>query len=635
MSYETYIGKEFFVPKVNEPYVIENERLIPHLEEYRLIRMDEPKGFISHEKHYLSCRRLVLHAMKYGFWKEVPKDIDPELMQHVQHFRRCLQIYDMIVEKKVISIEEIYERCLLEGPKYAKFIKKSRAFSLQAKVAIETLPESEYIHEEYSGYDSIFHERYLIYWDDSEETVDWPYSLLEVEKEVDIQSFKGYFKRLMNVYDLKPDDDDLIPISDKIANKKSSLNVTKGKKTTLLKNTWGQDTKGDWFATRAVVPTSMHSTRDTGVPDIETLVHLKKIHKHVRKVCEKLPFSANCSNSMLHKRMDRIREGYWFIHIDFKKFGLTARRDLANAVLECLGLEHLKIPDVYLFDGEDVYKTVRGGGSLGWLDPLFSLVVITILYKARLENKLRYMDFISFNDDIEVCIKKEDATPEEIILIKDMICTELDKYDFLLSYRKIYCSRMMVFLEEYDKAGEDLPMYKLQLCVGMYANSLTASTLWKAKMYYSEAHKYVQSVGLKELCMNSIRDYIPNSENVPIEIGGWTRLIDPFTNLNYGLRDCSIEEMSYFLRVQRYKEPHLMPKWVIIGINDIERRKYEMTRFVKTETRKPESLERDDPYIITEDDRHRLLLFQDQISESDIEELPPPLPGRRPLVDPG
>jgi hypothetical protein len=601
---------------------------------YRRQRLDEPRSPLK-RSGYEAEVALAIKAYNYGGFGTEPRIKDRKFMQHLCNFRNNLEIYDNIIDKKVFSVEEIYIRSLTEGPAFAKFIKKSRSKSLQVTEMIEDPPEEdEHFHSEYSGYDSIIHERYLFFWDETDEVEDWPYSLLEEENFPEAE-YRETLETMFYKYKILPyTKDDDIKIIDSTAGKKSSLNTSSGD-TTLLKNTWKTDFEsGPWLCTRKVVPIHPGNTRDTGVPDVDTLIHLKKIHKHARVISELIPHLANCSNASLQRRFTRIQRGKWFIHIDFKKFGLTANRKLANIALDVIDKGHLKIPDTYLNVEGDIYKTTRGGGALGWCDPLFAIGIAAIIYSFRKRNQLDYMDFIIFNDDVEISIN-QDIDPERVILLKDALCNELERFDLLLSYRKIYCSRMSVFLEEYHNA-QKCEMSKIQLAVQMYSKSLSAKYHWKAKTYYAEGAKYVRSSFLKELCMNSISLEFHEAEfERPIELGGWVKKIDHFTGLNFALEDASTVELSYFYRMGQYKSPHLMPKWVDIPSNDVNRRKDYLIRDAWNVTREKSSLELDPSKKLTEEDKHRILLTTTPPEpEESSDEEPPPLPKRgRPAID--
>lgn len=557
-------------------------------------RLGIPKGTIDHQVHWNDIKKILYSFMKVDNYMHKLPAINPELLQRVVHFRNNLMIYDRIVENKVFSCNEIYYNCLRRGKEYASFIKKARSKSLQAKESLEGVEEDQYVIEEYSGYDSIIHERYLIYWDESSDIDDYRYSL--VEPNIDFR--EGYYRETIQWYLRKISwNKDLYTgelfFLANVANKKSYTN--KDGKTTLLKNTWGPTSMGPWLATRRVVPTTPGSTRDTGVPDIQTLVNLKHIHEVSSLMSQRSRHSALCDLQTLTNRIERVRtEKNVFLHVDFKKFGLSTDRRVANIILEEAGLPELKIPDVYLRVDNMVYKTLRGGGSLGWCDPIFAIGVIAILARIKKQYGWVDMDFIVFNDDVEVSffIRSED----EAILRKEIILTELQSLGFEISHRKVYLSEMSVFLEEYYSPVE-CDMEKRQLAVKPYADSMSTPYEWEAKYLYSEGWQRVRSVYIKELVM---RDFIDELDpDRPVEIGGWTRLFDPTTGLNHALRHANREELEFFLRISRYREPHLMPKWEQYTERQLEKAKQqEIYKSVEQKVDKSE-LEWDPPETYT------------------------------------
>jgi len=261
-------------------------------------------GFIPWEPESEGMRDEISSFRKYGF-RPLPKTVKGELRQALVYFRNCLELYDMIVDDKLFTIEELYERSLVEGPAFTKYIKKCRAYSLQAKISLDEVYEYDYAFEEYSGYDSIYHERYLPNWDDTATTCDWVYSLLE-EDPIDEEYVKDAFKEYLRKIDFDPKlEQDITRVIESVGSKKTSLNDREGK-TTLLKNAWGAGETGNpWYAVRRIVPTTSGSTRDTGVPDIDTLVHIKVILKHVRRIAEQDIHSANCPLMDLEKKESR------------------------------------------------------------------------------------------------------------------------------------------------------------------------------------------------------------------------------------------------------------------------------------------------------------------------------------------
>lgn len=609
MDYDTYLGSYVSEPRLkqDEPIKYAHNALMNSVQQYKRPRLGVPSGFLSYEEHKKDIEKIIDIFVKDGYWGIIPTNINVNVARHLWYFRSCLEIYDAIVPNKVFCRDEIYWNTLTERENFTKYIKKCRHFSLQAKTCHGDydIPD-EYIHEEYDGYDSIIHERYLINW--SEEPEDYLYAFLDptpYDEEAFAESV-NYLLKVSNIIDYAyPDKINLI---EPIANKKSALNTQKGE-VTLLKDTYTNveiEERGSWMGTRRIVPMAPGNVRDTAVPDFQTLVHLKLLHLHARKVSEKCPYSANCPLKSLDERLRVVQKSEWFLHLDFKKFGLTAQRALANQFLEAIGKGHLRIPKCYLIEAEEVYETLRGGGALGWCDPLFGLCVCAILLDFKKSHKLKDMKFINFMDDIEIGFGRRPA--EEIEIFKDMICKDLEDYGFFISYRKTYISRMSIFLENYHN-GEfyNLDMRKLQLCVQMFAKSLVSEHSFKAKFYYSEGSKYIDSPFIRELCMNSIDPIFPEEYEKPVILGGWLRPINHVNGLDLSLENATLNELEFLDRISKYKEPHLMPKTVDVTFVQVKRRK---EKLIKNGTVRKfiniSKLEFDPSPEFSEEDYHRL-----------------------------
>jgi len=564
-------------------------------------RLGIPESPIRFSENIEDLERLQARFLKGGYHKKIPEDINPHLRQWIHYFRANLDVYDHIVDKKVFSRDELYFRCISEGPAFTEYIKKCRSYSLQAKISlIELELNYNYVHSEYSGYDSIIHERYLIYWDDRLETIDWPYSLL-TPKEVNEDQLAMDLQLYMAEHSITIEKPTVIPFIEKISGKKSSL-MSKGR-TTLLKDTWYPEiNQGNYFATRKVVPTEPGSTRDTGVPDVDSLCRIKLIHNVCRQFGEQSPNSANCPFNTFNKRLRRIRKKRVFLHVDFKKFGLTCPRSILNTVLRGLECPELQINSFYLETEEGVIRTQRGS-VLGWLDPLGAIAVSIILWRLNKDINKKF-DFIIFNDDIEISTDIEKASDLE--LLRSTIINRLESYDLVVSHRKCYASKMSIFLEEYTQQErysdplltqlldlgidlgrstterversvndfipiEGLDMRKLQMAVKPYGQALTSPYSWETKACYARGHRYFMSPYLQHICMNTIDPMYPEEYSDPVELGGWTFKFDK--GLNIGLIDAEAYQLRFFQRMRRYKEPHLMPKMTTISIQTLETRK--------------------------------------------------------------
>jgi len=619
MEYSALLGN-FVEDPINreEPVVIGSNPKV-YEPEFIRPRLGIPMGFIDPVEHKDDIEKVVNATIKRGYRITIPHSINRKLRLHLEHFRNHLEIYDILIKDKVFSVSELWFRSLTEQSDFTKFIKKSRAGSLQRKIALEETEVSErYGHSEYKGYDSIFHETFFPYWDDSGPIEDYLYSFIPSER---CPSVLPFLEDMTIDYEIelkRPKVHFLQPI----AGKKTigSDDVTK---TTLLKNAWHlSDTGGEYYAHRVVVPTAPGQTRDSAVADVTTLNAVKICNSAARKYSEELPFSANCSQPLLHARIARMRRCRVFLHVDFKKFGLTSPRAVINTVLSYFGLDNLRISKFYLEVDGEVLQTERGS-ALGWMDPVTAIGVIGILYHLRKREKWSDMDFIVFNDDVEIGFRKLHSL-EELALRKDIILRELESFDFILSHRKIFYSKMMIFLENYFQGG-DIPtgMNKNQLVCKLYAKSLSTPFKWKAKAMHAEAHKKVRNSVVTEICMNSIASRSEAEESSPVELGGWKFKIDGEKigdrPLNLAIHEATCEEMSYFVRMSRYREPHLAPKKEIVNLYDlyhkIEHKKLESIKLHFSSIRS--RLEMDTSEILSDHEREALRLSVGWQSPSD------------------
>jgi len=620
-SYSEYLGNFVTDPKnfIEDPEWYPDIDIGPQHTGDGRERLGIPEGTIDYQRNIKDIHKIIMRFLKKGYIGGVPKNINPELRQHVMYFRANLDAYDQLIMHKVFSRDELYFRCLNEGPDFLSFIKKSRQYSLQNKIGIgnSNIPD-EYVHEEYSGYDSILHERYLIYWDDTDIT-DYYYSLLP-EPEIDTTDMVTYFHHLANKYGIFDREHKPVSFINKIANKRTY--TQEKNKTTELKNAWALTESDQVFmAVRKVVPVEPGSTRDTGVPDVYSLNKLKVLHELTRDVLEKLPYSANCSFKLMNKRLARLRRKSVFTHLDFKKFGLLFPRQVPNKILDLLDAADLKITDLYL-ETEDGHIKTKRGGILGWFDALVSIGTISILY--GLASRMGWTDFdmLQFNDDIEVGF--DDISESEIQRRQEAMCTELERFGFFMSWKKIYSSRTSVFLEDYEPRDTDLDLTKIQLAVKPFAKALCTTIRSEAKMNFAHGANFGYTTWLKEEIMRGFEPLYPEEYSAPLELGGWKGL--GFGGLNTALEDASIGELRYFMAMKKYKEPHLAKKTEWLNLDDIFRRRmYNIQNATGPVVAVENKLEFDDPIRTLPDEE----LFR-QAYESEEEIVPPTLPPRLP-----
>jgi hypothetical protein len=639
MSYIKYLGDKFNNPRIRgEPS--EMASTINSLEWDTHPRLGIPSGWISWEEHKADVEKAVKHFLKHGYESRLPR-FNIEFAKHLHYFRANLDAYNELVKKPVFCRDEIYFRCLTEGPAFKDFISKSRTYSLIQKIGIRPPPlKDEYVHEEYTGYDSIIHERYLICWDDSETTEDWLYGLIE-NPEVDHSDLIRGWNRLDAKYLLKEQVTNMCKFTQQVAGKKSS--TLDRMKTVLLKDTWTNNIEMSrgWVAVRKVLPTDVGKTRDTGVPDIESLNKLKKLHTNIAKITEKLPYSANCSYTKLNSRIKRLRNARFFTHIDFKKFGLTFPRDGLNRLLRILGLDDLQLVDFVLRTEEGDYFTNRGG-VLGWFDQAVSLVVISLIVQLAEQQGWKDFDMLMFNDDVEISWKC--SNPDVIRLRQDIICRMLEANGFLISHKKTFSSRESIFLEDYEHF-ETLEMSKLQLAVRQFAGSMSTPFSWEAKTRWALGSMYGYTATLKHWCFGGLTMLSEDEYSLPLELGGWN--LQGRNGLNYALKNATPGQMTFFLAMRKYKEPEILPKESGASVKVIEKRRYQIIANAQ-QALAPSSdkVELDPPSYLPEAEADSIALesytyreeVQTYLSEDEYDsewertgpdiETPPPLPAR-------
>lgn len=541
MSYEDLLGS-----LVRNPM---NTGTIEHVESdekgriYPKVRGMLNTAFIVHSEHEEDIEKCCDTFFRYGY------DRLPSTTQKFQKalvtFRTYLDFYDAIIKEKVFSRDEIYIRSLREGPAFTKYIKKCRQASLQAKIALDDIYiDEQYIIDEYSGYDSIIHERYLMPWDETNETQDWHYSLIESSEIKDITIPLGEYLKDIDLSKFKP--------------KVSTFEPYKGSKSTnnandkikhYLRDTWTEDMTGPYMADRRVLMTSPGTVRDTGVPDPFTLHKIRIANQYARYVAENTKNSANVPIAMLEKRIATLTKCKAFIHLDFKKYGLTFERDLYNKLMHRFGRDDLAMNEFILRTEEGPIRTNRGG-VLGWFDPCIAICVSAIIHSVLQRYKVNSFHLV-FNDDVEIGIAGKGAE-DYAIQLKDIIINELEQYGFIMSYRKCFVSREMIFLEQYYKFEfdeEPLDMRKLQLTVNSFAKSALDEIPWRAKILFADGAGYVNSTYARERCISTIEpEFDPREVNWDIRFGGWERFSDEeaFARLdNWGMYNWALAQSSF------------------------------------------------------------------------------------------
>lgn len=525
MDYINFIGT-LESPTEDQVRFLENKR--PYLgtpeHDYDHVRFGIPVGTVKFDKVKGDRDVLLKHFIHHGYSSWPSTKIEPRFRKHVALFRVSLDFWEQFSKDRVFDKDEIYFRCLSEGHSFTEKIKKMRSTCYRAMTTeTETIIDEEYFSPAYTGYNSIIHERYLIHWDDTQDVDDVKYAFVE-EGDDNSHIFQGLLDEFWE--DFKLDEIDFSLEFDMIgALKNTKMYDPVRKKTSLMREFWDSEInpQDPYFAKRVVVPTLPGSTRDTGIGTPSTILKVKQLNWLARQISERLPYSANADAKTCNARLKRVLKKDMFLHLDFKKFGLTFPRKLMNKLIEKIGLQgvdtsHLVINDFFVQIDDETYST-RRGTMLGWLDSINSICVSVILHKLAKELKF---DFITFNDDVEIS-KRGSEYPETLELLRSAVMTTIDFFDIPISIEKTFGSRASVFLERYafyDRYGLD--MYKEQLTVNAYARSCVSTEPWRAKLLFAAAEQWTKSDYATDRCIDTCPIEFRKCENtLPLWSGGW------------------------------------------------------------------------------------------------------------------
>jgi hypothetical protein len=544
---------------------------------------------IDHKSVQEDIDTLLDYYNAHGYSDCIPRLKNPEFKKSVLKFRATLDAWELIPISKVFSKDELYYRCLDEGPQFTEFIKKCRSTTLRGLTSLtETDIEEEYFTPvNYSGYDSICHERNLIHWDDRDTIDDVKYAFMSLSDET--HNFEEFFSKFLDSIPVNGDDFDLdMDIFGELKNTK--MYDPKTKKTNLMREYWLDDIQiaEPYLAKRSIVLTEPGSTRDTGVGDPSTIAKVKMINSIIRTILERCMYSASAPAKSATNRLMRVLERNVYLHLDFKKYGLAFNRNLQNIALRIIGkkyridVENLLLLDFFIdIDGE-IFKTTRGS-MLGWLDCLNELIVHSILWDLKKDLKF---DWIGFNDDFEISFfapKRDERTKSE--MMRDAILIALNRFDLLISINKTYASKGSLFLEKYFRFEENynLDMTKRQLACKSYARSLIELEPWLAKVHFATAYSVWPNEELADRCISTCPIEFKEAEQFrSLLCGGWY----PSTSnqKDTSLDNQGIEFLNLYVELTKIDIPDISTKPVkVSSASEINMTKQKRLRSYKDE----------------------------------------------------
>jgi hypothetical protein len=560
----------------DDRYIVELEKRStdfknPYSTDYDTVRFGNPTGTVKFEEVTSDRNILLTHFNNHGYGSWPHTKITERFKKHIALFRASLDFWEVFSKEQIMDKSEIYFRCLSEGHKFTEWVKKCRSTCFRAKTSeTDTDIEEEYYSSRYDGYNSMIHERYLIHWDDTKDIDDVKYAFIPPQEDR-TQEFE---KLLDNFWDdFRLDEVDFSDDFDMIgALKNTKMYDPHTKNTSLMRDFWNSDIdiRSPYFAKRTVVPTYPGSTRDTGVGDPSTILKVKQLNFLARKISERVPYSANADEKTANGRLKRVLRRDMFLHLDFKKFGLTFPRNLMNAMIRKIGasghidVSHLLINEFYVEIEGVTYRTHRGT-MLGWLDSINSLCVCVILHSLK---KDLNFDFITFNDDVEIS-KRGREYSSTLELLRASVLTVIDFFDIPISINKTFGSRCSVFLERYAYYDiYNIDMYKEQLTVKAYAQSCVSKEPWKAKLYFAAANQWTKSTYATDRCIDTCPVEFRKEENsLPLWSGGW--FITRKNKLDYKLVDSDNLGIRLGYELDKFKQPRYTVPPKKVASNDV------------------------------------------------------------------
>jgi hypothetical protein len=540
---------------------------------YESVRFGEPTGSVDFEKVRKDREVLIKHYYNHGY-EGIPYLDSLDFKQHVGLFKAQLDLWENFSKEKVFSKDEIYIRCLSEGPSFTEFIKKSRSTTLRGLTSVtDTDLDEEFYHPDgYTGYNSIIHERYLIHWDDRESIDDVKYAFMPATGET--FDFEECFSDFLKSLRLGPSDFDAeLDVLQSMKN--TMMYDCKTRKTHLMREFWMDDINisQPYFAKRSVVLTFPGSTRDTGVGDPSTILKVKMINKICRTILEACPNSANAPSRLANMRYLRVLNKSMYLHLDFKKYGLAFPRALDNIALRLIGerfkidLEEFYINEFLLEINGETYLTERGS-CLGWIDCLHELCVHAILHNLSKTQGMKF-DWIAFNDDVEISFNAVNDAQTKSEMVRDVVLSRFNIMDVLVSINKTYASRSSIFLERYARFQEEynLDMYKEQLTVKAFAQSLVTKHTWKAKIYFAAAWQWTKNDYASSRCIATAeKEFGKHEYDASLFCGGWFMPVE--TGLDRSLEGMVPESIYLGCELSKIQLPDVSSKRTKASTNE-------------------------------------------------------------------
>jgi hypothetical protein len=492
---------------------------------------------IDFRKNEVHSRRLWNLINRYGLSVKTPTDMPYEFRNWSDFLRTCLRYWEEIPIRKCLTSFDILEGCLTQGPLFAEWLKKCRIYTMISVIGLgDNTPPDEYILEDWEGYDSIFPETNLIHW--VEDIDDFPHCMMPIPRKIG-HLVPVYIQMLKEKW--APDELNLSGVNQKFRFvKNSKVYSPSDNKSFYIKEAIDmvKEIRPGWYGKRSLVQALPGGGRDATVADPYTLVKIKMSNEIFTSIVTHHPNSAMTNYINLQTRMSRLWNCKTFLHLDFKKIGLTFPRNyfvqFGKAVEQVYGIsmDWFDFDDLYIQDGDTTYRTKRGY-ALGWMNEVVTLVIIAFIKNFRHMCEIPF-DFLVFNDDVEIGFNHSDI--EMINVFKMSIIRYFESKEVFISIKKTFISNVSIFLENYYQSEEIYNFNKYSIACRLYAKArLTSYPGYGKQLLHDAIGMWENEDIIREVVFHTKNEYKKVSDlDVPFALGGyhvpWKHTLDDSLN---------------------------------------------------------------------------------------------------------
>jgi hypothetical protein len=477
-----------------------------------------------------------LERCYYPYRKCVFKMEEP----YFSSFKSFLCSLDGYIESTnpVISANEIISRTCLEGPNFAKYLKRCRRKSL-IKTWSGTLLEPDEESENVIAYQikdvgDIFNYLYLPNFRPEDE-LDYLVGMTPcyISKEVQDEFYEAAQQILQLVENFEVIDPREILISNSGS---KSLKTDSNKTAYYFDNIPNklEFSKKVKFMKRTRINSQPNVWRDSVILEPNDLATVKFIDQQLRCILDKLPSHIHLdSPERINKRIKKFSEKYtWFFMRDIKKEGITKPKPLIKLMLRALkeftGIEYF-YEDFFedyrlIINDEESIVPIRGHGlGMGNALTTFMQLIIWRMCSQRTDSDglelTKDNEMLAINDDFVAGFESD----EEFEIYFDIERMVMNDLGILTEYNKSWHNVLYFVVAEIYNS--DIMNRKESYWRGTFLRSLNCTNIVQAKQIInstvgSENFEYYENYE-KEIISYFGYEFFPEEYKYPAAFGGW------------------------------------------------------------------------------------------------------------------